>query len=285
MLKTANSDADLRPLNTECFEVLPGDLKFGLLLLCDHADNQFPPGYGTLGLPTTELCRHIAYDIGAAGVTRGLNARLKVPTVLTRYSRLLIDPNRGVDDPTLIMQVSDGAVIPGNRPLDMHERQKRIELYYEPYHKVIEKLLDRFFAAEITPMVLSIHSFTECWKQTPRPWHITVLWDRDPRLPEALLKRFRAETALIVDENEPYSGQLEGDTLYRHATQRGLAHALLEIRQDLIRDENGQMAWAERIAHVVRDVLSQRELISDLRQVKHYGSNTETNRPSQLHRH
>src|SRR5262245_55808805 len=110
--------------------VLPGRIDRGLVLLCDHAGNAIPPGYGTLGLPPDQFKRHIAYDIGAAALVRALAAALDVPAVMTRYSRLLIDPNRGRDDPTLIMRLSDGAVIPGNRKLDAGERQKRLHLYY-----------------------------------------------------------------------------------------------------------------------------------------------------------
>jgi len=284
MLKAANSHVDEVGASADCHEVLAGSFESGLLLLCDHASNQFPPEYGTLGLPQSELERHIAYDIGAAGVTRGLSALLNVPAVLTRYSRLLIDPNRSVDDPTLIMQLSDGAVVAGNSALDATERAKRVRHYYEPYHSTIDALIDRFMDAGVVPILLSIHSFTECWKETPRPWHITVLWDRDPRLPKPMLKRLSKEEALIVGENEPYSGQLKGDCLYRHASMRGFAHALLEIRQDLIRAERDQVRWAERLARTMTELLQDNELVADLRRVKHHGSHAR-GRSSQRHRH
>jgi predicted N-formylglutamate amidohydrolase len=237
--------------------VLPGRIDRGLILLCDHADNAFPPGYGTLGLPPDQLKRHIAYDIGAAAVTRALAAALGVPALMTRYSRLLIDPNRGRDDPTLIMRLSDGAVIPGNRKLDAAEREKRLHLYYEPYHRAIDAVIDRFLAAGVTPQLLSIHSFTESWKQFPRPWHAGVLFGDDARLAKPLVEAFYAEGDLIVGENEPYAGQLEGDCLWRHGDQRGLASAIVEIRQDLIRDEAGQEAWGKRMCRVVHRVLGE----------------------------
>ena len=169
-------------------------------------------------------------------MTRSLAAALGVPALLTRYSRLLIDPNRGADDPTLIMRLSDGAVIPGNRRLDEAERERRTRLYYAPYHRAIDAVIDQCLASGAPPMLLSIHSFTESWKETPRPWHVGVLWDRDLRLAKPLLDGFYAEGDLIVGDNEPYSGQLEGDCLWQHATGRGLVNALIEIRQDLIRD-------------------------------------------------
>ncbi len=237
--------------------VLPGRIDRGLILLCDHADNALPPGYGTLGLPPDQLKRHIAYDIGAATVTRALAAALGVPAVMTRHSRLLIDPNRGRDDPTLIMRLSDGAVIPGNRKLDAAERDKRLRLYYEPYHGAIDAVIDRFLEAGVAPLLLSIHSFTESWKELARPWHAGVLFGDDARLAKPLLDALYAEGDLIVGENEPYAGQLEGDCLWQHGDQRGLASAIVEIRQDLIRDEAGQEAWGKRMCRIVERVLGE----------------------------
>jgi predicted N-formylglutamate amidohydrolase len=235
--------------------VLPGRIYRGLIVLCDHASNALPPGYGTLGLPPEQLRRHIAYDIGAEAVVRALAGALEVPAVMTRYSRLLIDPNRGRDDPTLIMRLSDGAAVPGNRTLDDAERERRLSLYYEPYHRAIDATIDRFLAEGVTPVLLSIHSFTESWKQFPRPWHVAVLWGDDARLARPLLEAFYAEGDLIVGENEPYSGHLEGDCLWQHGGERGLASAIVEIRQDLIRDVAGQEAWGRRMARIVEKVL------------------------------
>jgi predicted N-formylglutamate amidohydrolase len=235
--------------------VLPGRTDRGLMLLCDHAGNALPPGYGTLGLPPEQLRRHIAYDIGAAAVTRALAAALEVPAVLTRYSRLLIDANRGRDDPTLIMRLSDGAVIPGNRKVDAAERNRRLCLYYEPYHRAVDAAIDRFLAAGVTPVLLSIHSFTESWKEFARPWHVGVLLGDDARLARPLLEALYAERDLIVGENEPYAGQLEGDCLWQHGARRGLASAIVEIRQDLIRDAAGQDDWSKRMRRIVERVL------------------------------
>jgi predicted N-formylglutamate amidohydrolase len=239
----------------DSYAIVGGRADAGLVLLCDHAGNALPGAYGTLGLPPEQLRRHIAYDIGAAQVTRALAAALGVPALLTRYSRLLIDPNRGADDPTLIMRLSDGAVIPGNRRLEEAERERRMRLYYAPYHRAIDAVIDRCAETGVAPRILSIHSFTESWKARARPWHVGVLWDRDARLARPLLERLWAEGDLIVGDNEPYSGQLEGDCLWQHATRRGLANALIEIRQDLIRDAAGQAAWAERLCRIVKSVL------------------------------
>jgi len=253
MAHDASPARAIRAEEHDSYCVLEGRADAGLILLCDHAGNAIPSAYGTLGLPPE---RHIAYDIGAAQVTRRLAAALGVPALLTRYSRLLIDPNRGADDPTLVMRLSDGAVIPGNRRLDDAERERRTRLYYTPYHAGIAAVVDQCLASGTPPMLLSIHSFTESWKETPRPWHVGVLWDRELRLAKPLLEAFYAEGDLIVGDNEPYSGQLEGDCLWQHATCRGLVNALIEIRQDLIRDAAGQEAWARRLARLVGTILS-----------------------------
>jgi predicted N-formylglutamate amidohydrolase len=239
----------------DAYCVLAGRADTGLIVLCDHAGNALPPQFGTLGLPAQQLGRHIGYDIGAAPVTRALAAALGVPAVMTRYSRLLIDPNRGEDDPTLIMRLSDGAVIPGNRCVGAADRAQRIALYYRPYHQAIGRVIDQCLAAGVAPALLSIHSFTESWKTIPRPWHVGILWDKDTRLAKPLLESFYAEGDLIVGDNEPYSGQLEGDCLWQHGTQRGLANAIIEIRQDLIRDAAGQAGWARRLGRIMAKIL------------------------------
>jgi predicted N-formylglutamate amidohydrolase len=239
----------------ESFIVVPGRADCGLVVLCDHAGNALPAAYATLGLPKEQLQRHIAYDVGAAEVARHVAAHFAAPAVMTRYSRLLIDPNRGIDDPTLIMRLSDGAVIPGNRNVTAEERNRRIELYYSPYHRAIEAVLDHCLASGVAPVLLSIHSFTESWKMVARPWHVGILWKTDPRLAKPLLDGFRAHRDLVVGDNAPYSGQLEGDCLWRHGKQRGLANAIVEIRQDLIRDAAGQRAWGARLCRVLEPVM------------------------------
>ncbi|MEO8651253.1 MAG: N-formylglutamate amidohydrolase [Hyphomicrobiaceae bacterium] len=253
----------IEAIEAESFAVVPGRADGGLILLCDHAGNAFPPGYGTLGLPEAQLKRHIAYDIGAAAVTRAVATALGVPALLTRFSRLLIDPNRGADDPTLIMRLSDGAVIPGNRHLDVAERTRRIERYYRPYHTAVDAVLDRCIATGVPPAIISMHSFTESWKGVPRPWHVGILWDRDARLAQPMIDYFHADGGLIVGDNEPYKGCLEGDCLWQHATTRGIASALIEIRQDLIRDDAGQRAWADRVVALVHALKGRPELHFD----------------------
>ena len=251
------------------FMEIAGDVSAGLVLLCDHASNALPPEYGTLGLPKSELERHIAYDIGAQGVTLELAKQLGVPAILSQFSRLLIDPNRGLDDPTLVMRLSDGAVVPGNAHIDKDEIQRRIERFYLPYHRAIDAAIDRALAQGRPPALLSIHSFTDRWKQTKRPWHATVLYDRDLRLAKPLADALRREGDLVIGENVPYSGELAHDCMSQHGTRRGLAHALVEIRQDQIRTPAGQTAWGQRLARLVSNLLSDKALASRLHSISH----------------
>ncbi len=260
---------------TEDRAFAPVEIIFGrpgqrLLLLADHASNGLPPAYGSLGLPPAELERHIAYDIGAAALTRGLAARLGAPAVMAGFSRLLIDPNRGEDDPTLLMRLSDGAVIPGNARADAAERQSRIARFYALYHAAVGDAVAAIAAAGQVPMILSVHSFTPVWKGFARPWHAALLWDADPRLAQLMIAALRADPALVVGDNEPYSGDLRNDTLYRHATLYGLPHALIEVRQDLIRDAAGVAEWADRLTPVLEAALQRPELA----EVRRFGSRT-----------
>lgn len=262
-------------VTAEAFVRLAGGFGPGLILLCDHAENRLPAEYGTLGLPAGELERHIAYDIGARRVTERLAETLGAPAVLTRFSRLLIDCNRGEDDPTLIMRLSDGAIVPGNRTLSREERSTRIARYYRPYHEAISELIDQAIADGIAPVLLSVHSFTPAWRGVPRPWHAAVLWDKDPRLAQPLIAALGTDPALVVGDNEPYTGKLKGDCLWRHGTSRGLAHAIVEIRQDLIAEEAGQIAWAERLAAATREVLAGPGADPDLKRARYFGSHTD----------
>ncbi|WP_049792648.1 N-formylglutamate amidohydrolase [Polymorphum gilvum] len=249
-------------------ESVEGDLAGGLLLLCDHARNDIPVEYGDLGLPADQFRRHIAYDIGVRPLTLELARRLNAPALFTTFSRLLIDPNRGEDDPTIVMRLSDGAVVPGNARIDAAERQSRIERFHRPYHDLIETTLDRMLALGSPPVVISIHSYTPVWRGTPRPWHAGILWDKDPRAVVPLLEGLARDPALVVGDNEPYDGALKNDTMYRHCTSRGLAHALIEVRQDLIADETGVADWAERLTPLLAGLAG----MPALREICHYGS-------------
>jgi predicted N-formylglutamate amidohydrolase len=229
-----------------------------------------PPQYGSLGLAGEAFARHIAYDIGAAGVTRRLAALLDCPAVLTTFSRLLIDPNRGADDPTLIMRISDGAIVPGNARIDAAEAEERRAAYWQPYRDRVSTLLDEMLSAGPVPALIAIHSFTPAWKGQPRPWHVGILWDADDRLARPTINALVADDKLIVGDNEPYDGALEGDTMYHHGSMRGLPHMLVEIRQDLVADTADEAAWAERLARILSPILADPELHA----VKHFGTRT-----------
>jgi predicted N-formylglutamate amidohydrolase len=251
------------------FEVIRGDMRRGLVLLGDHATNALPARYGSLGLPESAFKRHIAYDIGVEPLIRGLAARLDVPAVISRFSRLLIDPNRGEDDPTLIMKISDGAIIPGNHPLSEREATARLNGFHRPYHQAVGETIAAVEAAREnvgedagtqTALVISLHSFTPTWKGVPRPWHVTVLWDTDARAVTPLLEALSAPGDVVVGDNEPYDGALRGDTLYRHCMETGRPHALIEVRQDQIGDADGVAAWVDRLAPILDDLNARHDL-------------------------
>ena len=246
--------AFIAPCSDDSFEIVGGRADAGLIVLCDHASNALPPEYGSLGLPAHEFQRHIAYDIGAAGITRVIAEAFQAPAVLTRTSRLLIDPNRGPDDPTLIMRLSDGAIIPGNRHLDAAERERRMRLYYAPYHQAIESVIERCLATGVAPTIVSMHSFTEAWKGIRRPWQVGILWDRDQRLARPMIEALATDNTLHVGDNQPYKGTLEGDCLWQHATSRGLLNALVEVRQDLIAEHGTQVAWGQRLVAILESL-------------------------------
>lgn len=226
-----------------------------LLFLCDHASNAVPPELDLLGLSEADFARHIAYDIGAAELTRALADLSSAPALLARWSRLVVDLNRGQDDPTVVMKLSDGRVIPGNRNLDRGGVEDRIRRFHAPYHAAITASTKQAAEEGIRPVLVSVHSFTPVWRGHQRPWHIGILWDRDGRLAQPLLERLRREPDIVVGDNEPYSGELENDTLYRHGTMNGLPHVLIEVRQDLIGDAEGVKRWAARLHAALGDAL------------------------------
>lgn len=237
-------------VHTEPFEIVNAGGDAPWLVTCDHASNAVPPQVagGDLGLPPAEMDRHIAYDVGAAGVARHLAVLLGAPAVLSRFSRLVIDPNRGEDDPTLVMKLYDGTIIPANRHVGPEEVARRKALFYTPYHDAVARLAAR---REDT-LYLAIHSFTpRLAGRRPRPWHVGVLHAWDERLSRPLLDRLAREEDLICAANEPYPGHLPGDAVDRHALRHGRPNALIELRHDLIAAPRDQRAWAERLAPVL----------------------------------
>ncbi|MBV7394342.1 N-formylglutamate amidohydrolase [Mameliella sediminis] len=236
-------------------EIIGESRKSRFLITCDHAANTVPPDLGgSLGLPVSDMARHIAYDVGAAGVARELGELLDAPVVLSNFSRLVIDPNRGEDDPTLLMKLYDGSVIPGNRHAGAEEKERRLAAYYRPYHDALARMAARHEDVAI----VAIHSFTpQLHGRPPRPWHVGILhaaWDA--RLSDPLIDMLQAEPDLVVGRNEPYPGHLPGDALDRHALQDKRHNTLIEVRNDLIEEEVGQRHWAARLAPLLERALA-----------------------------
>lgn len=234
----------------------PGRTAWPLLLVCDHASARVPRRLDNLGLAPPELAQHIAVDIGAADLTRALAVRLQVPAVLSAYSRLVVDCNRHLDDPSAFAEASDGVLVPGNRNLSAVQRKARADALYWPYHAAIGRALGRLGPQ---PGIVAIHSFTPQIGGFERPWHVGVLWDVDDRLAAPLLAALRSEPALCVGDNEPYSGRHpSGYTIGAHAGDRGLLHVSIEVRQDLLGTSGGIQGWAALLASVLRPILDAR---------------------------
>lgn len=218
-------------------------------LTCDHAGRRIPRSLGDLGLDESELQRHIAWDIGAAGVMSQLARSLDAFAIAQTYSRLVIDCNRPFESPTLIALRSERTDIPGNANLSAAQRQQRIDEVFAPYHARIAAELDARRAAGRPTILVTVHSFTPVYYDVARPWQVGALYHRDTRLAHALLRVIREEGAWTAGDNEPYSVSDASDyAIPVYGEQRGLPHVELEIRQDLIADAAGQAEWAERAA-------------------------------------
>ncbi len=241
-------------MTAEAYSIIGAGRPSRWLVTCDHATNRVPDwvGGGSLGIAPADMARHIAYDVGAAGLTRALAQRLDAPAILSDFSRLVIDPNRGEDDPTLLMRIYDGTVIPANRHAGAAEREERLDRLYRPYHTAYERLA----AKRPDGAICAIHSFTRQLRGRPRrPWAVGVLYShKDERLGPALIRECR-DAGWITGDNEPYSGHLQGDSIDRHALAHGRPNVLIEIRNDLIEDRAGQELWADRLAGVLAGFL------------------------------
>jgi len=232
------------------FQIEGADRPSRWLVTCDHATNTVPPfvNGGTLGLEDADMGRHIAYDVGAAGLTRRLAERLNGPAILSNFSRLVIDPNRGEDDPTLLMKLYDGTIIPGNRHADAEDFSRRLNRCYRPYHTALAELAAR----RADTVILSVHSFTKQLNgHTPRPWHVGLLYAADTRLARPLADLLMQESDICLGENEPYGGHLPGDAIARHAIAYQRPNVLIELRNDLIEEQADQHAWADRLAPIL----------------------------------
>ncbi len=225
-----------------------------VFLTCDHAAKRMPDRLGTLGLDEVERGRHIAWDIGAAGVARHLSAMLDATLVAQNYSRLVIDCNRPHGHESLIPELSEATAIPGNRDLDERARTQRFEEIYQPYHDAIAQLLDA--RRERPTLLVAIHSFTPVYHGQTRPWHIGVLYGEDRTVAHHLLAHFGALDTVVVGDNEPYRIDDKDFGIPAHGEARGIPHVLVEIRQDLITSPAGQRKWAEHLLASLHEALA-----------------------------
>ncbi|MBI3699430.1 MAG: N-formylglutamate amidohydrolase [Afipia sp.] len=222
---------------------------------CDHYGRLIPRALGDLGVSKSELTRHIAWDIGIAGVAERLAKDMGVHLIAQRYSRLVIDCNRPFASPGSIPLISEATEIPGNSGLNGDQIGARQRAIFIPYHARIEQALDARHARGQPTILVSLHSFTPVYAGIARPWHVGTLYQHHAQLPSLLRDALRAEGDLVVGDNEPYAVSDATDyTIPVHAEQRKLVNTGIEIRQDLIADEPGQAQWAERLARILRDI-------------------------------
>ncbi len=249
---TAGARLLLGPDEPAPVRVLQPDGRSDFLLTADHAGRLIPRQLAALGLPQAELDRHIAWDIGIAGVTERLSTSLDGTAVFQTYSRLVIDCNRSPEMESSIPAISEATEIPGNRGISEAERLARRQEIFTPYHARIRALLDARLAAKRRTVLVTMHSFTPVFKGESRAMQIGVLYNRDKRLAHVLLDLLRAEGDIVIGDNAPYSVSDQTDyTVPVHAERRGLPHVEIEIRQDLIADAAGQASWAARFARLL----------------------------------
>ncbi len=244
-------------MTQDVFHITGAERTSRWMITVDHATNYVPSeiNNGDLGISAEDMERHIAYDIGALGVSLRLGELLDAPVVSSNFSRLVIDPNRGPNDPTLVMRLYDGTIIPANAKIDDAEEQRRLQTYYQPYHDALEEMA----AQRDDPIVVAMHSFSPRLNgRGPRPWEIGVLHAaHDARnFGEHVIARLHKEADLTVGDNEPYAGHLPGDSVDRLALTKGRLNTLIELRQDLIATECQQTAWADRLAPLLHDALA-----------------------------
>lgn len=243
------------------FAVAGRDGRSPFVVICDHAGRRLPRRLGTLGLSPHELVNHIAWDIGAGHVAKALASSLGAFIAWQPYSRLVIDCNRPLGADDSIVAHTERTFVPGNENLQQQDSDARAREIFVPYHEQIRTELDRRGVDRLPSILVSVHSFTPVFLDVVRPWHIGVLFNQDKRLAEPLLHLLREERALVVGCNEPYAASEISDfSIVHHGEKRGIPVVEIEIRQDLIANEAGQLAWTERLARLL--VLAARPLLS-----------------------
>jgi predicted N-formylglutamate amidohydrolase len=233
------------------FEIINEKSSSNLIFICEHASNFIPPAYDNLGLSERDLSRHIALDIGAKDLTIALAQKLSAPAINACFSRLLIDPNRALQQHGLIPEISDKTIIEGNQDLCPDKIQKRIDKYYQPFHDAAAELIDD--NPHPCPLIINIHSFTETMNGVKRPWKIGLLWNEDHRLRNLILPEL-SNIGFNVGDNQPYSGKDLYFTLDHHAAPRGLPHIMFEIRQDQINTANGVQKYCGILLPIISKI-------------------------------
>lgn len=250
------SEALIGPDDPPAFTLLNPEARRPILLVCDHASRAVPRSLGALGLDDMALSRHIAWDIGAADLTRWLAERLGAPAVLAGYSRLVIDVNRQPGDPQSILATSDGIVVPGNVGLSPAAQEARAEACHWPYHHAIDQAFARLRREGPEPVFFSVHTFTPSLGGEDRLWDLGVLWNRDPRIAVPLIEILRETAGLRVGDNQPYSGKDIAYTLNLHAGAAGLAHCAIEVRQDHCESPAGVARFGDLLASALERILA-----------------------------
>lgn len=235
-------------LDREAVAVDNPDGRGPFVLVCDHASKWVPASLKGLGLPPGELERHIAWDPGALELARRLSDLLDAPLVHATVSRLVLDVNRDPTHHGSVVTISEDTPIPGNHAIPEQDRSRRVRAIYEPYHRVLDGVIERSVAYNPAPQIISVHSFTPVYRKEQRPWHIGVLSGNDKRLSQPLLELLRAGGEFCVGDNQPYA-PTDGvyHTLDRHCASRNLRSVLLELRSDTISNEEGCAQWASRL--------------------------------------
>lgn len=246
-------------------EIINPDGSAPIILICEHASNHIPPEFDNLGLDETFLSQHIAYDIGMEQITRQMADYLDAPAIIANFSRLLIDPNRAEDQHGLIPHASDGVPIPGNQKLSEEQVNHRTSRFYHDFHDRTDHLVRHCLEQDITPLICGMHSFTPEMNGTRRPWQAGMLWDRDPRLAQALIRGL-SRHGYHVGDNEPYTGRELFHTMTRHGAAHGLPHVTIEIRQDEVSDQPGITKWAGLLSEELTLITQNK----DIRSIRKY---------------
>ena len=204
-------------------------LRNQILIIADHASNYLPKENNKLGLTNAFLNQHIAFDIGIKELSLDLSNRLKCKVIQGKYSRLLIDLNRDLDDPTVIPEIVDRKIIPGNIGLSKSELRLRVKNIYNKYHNEINRTIKN----KKIKVILSLHSFNPIFKNKRRLLEFGILSNEDKNLSSIIIDQLKLQK-LNVGDNKPYRGNLIGDSMYRHGLKNKLPHALIEVRNDLL---------------------------------------------------